>query len=166
MTDIFNKYDTDKNTRHSYGQFYVDLLTPLKEKRVNIFEVGYHTGGSAAFFADFCPNSRVRSIDVKQCKPPSNKRIRLDIISIHDIQPSYFKGFPVDIAVDDGSHILEDQLRFVEVVYPAMRKGGVIVIEDIQDISDVGEFARWPFQIIDLRGAKGRYDDVLLMCTR
>lgn len=164
MKDIFEGYDTDKNTKHSYGEFYYKLLTPLKEKRINIFEVGYFKGASAAFFADYCTKARVRSIDIGECPQPPNKRIRLNIMSIHDIPRGYFKGFPIDIAIDDGSHKLEDQIKFVEVVYPAMREGGVIVIEDLQDISHVGAFSRWPFEVIDLRHVKDRYDDILLVC--
>jgi cephalosporin hydroxylase len=162
----FTGYDTDKNTTHSYGMFYDIILSPFKDKEVNIFECGYYTGGSAHLFADYLPHANIRSIDINEAPEPTNPRIRFDIISIKDLTPDYFNDFPVDIAIDDGSHKLEDQLQFVKLLYPAMRSGGIIVLEDIQDIEHTKAFNEWPIEVVDLRYKKFRYDDIILVIKK
>jgi hypothetical protein len=105
-------------------------------------------------------------IDINCCVPPPAGRTILELQNIWDIDTDYFKDFPIDIAIDDGSHLLEDQVRFVKIVYPALRKGGIMVIEDIQNIAThkfVFDCLGIPFEVIDLRDRIGRYDDVLLI---
>ena len=71
----------------------------------------------------------------------------------------------VDIVIDDGSHILDEQLSSFLAIAPRLKSGGLYIIEDI-----------WPFenalrlqqeipgsQIIDRRSVIGRLDDVLLV---
>ena len=73
-----------------------------------------------------------------------------------------------DFAIDDGPHSLASQQRFLELYLPLLNDGGIAVIEDIQDYSRfdsltalVGE--DYTYEIVDLRGVKGRYDDLMLV---
>jgi hypothetical protein len=70
------------------------------------------------------------------------------------------------IAIDDGSHLVEDQIAFIERVWPAIKKGGLMIIEDIFDIWHIKEnFAKVniPYEVIDLRDESGYPDSVLLI---
>jgi hypothetical protein len=74
------------------------------------------------------------------------------------------------VAIDDGPHTIESQVLFLEKYIPLMKRGGVMVIEDIQDVGyvnilleSVPAFLRPNVRIIDLRSVKGRWDDLMFV---
>jgi hypothetical protein len=74
----------------------------------------------------------------------------------------------IDFAIDDGPHSLASQQRFLELYLPLLNDGGIAVIEDIQDYSWFDSLTLmvsedYAYEIIDLRGVKGRYDDLMLI---
>jgi hypothetical protein len=160
-------YWSDKGTLHKYLPIYERLFAPLRDKELNIFEVGYQHGGSAKLWERYFSKAIIKSIDIDTCVPsPQSSRIILEIADVRKLTSEYFANFIPDIAIDDGSHILEEQMHFISIVYPVLKPGGLLIIEDIQNInSQVGVFvySGYPFDIIDLRSEGGRYDDVLLI---
>jgi hypothetical protein len=76
-----------------------------------------------------------------------------------------------DIIIDDGPHTLESMCFFVKHFSYKVRSGGLLIIEDIQDIRWIPEiidnipdkFKNGPIQIYDLRHVKDRWDDILLI---
>jgi hypothetical protein len=169
---------TDKQTLHSYGPVYEQLLSPLKGKNATVLEVGVQLGGSLLLWHDFLPDSVVIGLDNKDAIDPSIMP-RMDplrcavlfmdaydndtISKVKQLAPN-----GIDFAIDDGPHSLASQQRFLELYLPLLNDGGIAVIEDIQDYSWfdsltplVGE--EFTYEIIDLRGAKGRYDDLMLV---
>ena len=167
LIDIATKYKcTDKGTLHSYLDVYDELFSPFRDKSVNVFEVGYRENGSSEMFADYFCKGIIRAIDINKKIPrPQHPRITLDIISIRNLRKDYFNNFIPDIAIDDGSHELEEQLIFVKLLFPIVRRGGILIVEDVQDINKLDGFKElgFPFDVVDLRDKKGRYDDVLLV---
>jgi hypothetical protein len=164
--DVEGFYYSDKGMGHCYLSIYEELFAPYRHKNINLFEVGYLHGGSATLWEKYFSKANIRMIDISSCVPPPTGRTILELQNIWDIDTDYFKDFPIDIAIDDGSHLLEDQIRFVKIVYPALREGGVMIVEDIQNIDKqkiVFELLDIPFSVIDLRDKAGRYDDVLLI---
>ena len=78
------------------------------------------------------------------------------------------EDFKPDIAIDDGSHNLEDQIIFVKKVYPHLREYGYLIVEDIQDWDKaVYEFDKLGliFHAVDIRDV-GVYDDVFIYFTK
>ena len=159
-------YYTDKGVIHNYLDTYDKLFTPYRFKRVNIFEVGYQHGGSCKLWERYFPEAMIRSIDIDNCVPePVSSRIRVDIMDANDLTADYFSDFPPDIAIDDGSHLIDDQLRFAKMMLPVINPGGLLIVEDIQNLAkDKRKFKRLghPFMVVDLRKS-GRYDDVLII---
>ena len=79
-----------------------------------------------------------------------------------------FMSNGIDFAIDDGPHSLASQQRFLELYLPLLNDGGIAVIEDIQDYSWFDSLIPlvsedYTYEIIDLRGVKGRYDDLMLV---
>ena len=169
---------TDKQTLHSYGPVYEQLLSPMKGKNATVLEVGVQLGGSLLLWHDFLPDSVVIGLDNKDAIDPSIMP-RMDplrcavlfmdaydngtISKVKQLAPN-----GIDFAIDDGPHSLASQQRFLELYLPLLNDGGIAVIEDIQDYSWfdsltplVGE--EFTYEIIDLRGVKGRYDDLMLV---
>ena len=158
---------TDKGWLHNYLPFYNNLFAPYRDLEINIFEVGYLNGGSCQLWERYFSKAKIKSIDVNPCTPPPvSDRIILELRDIRSVTAEYFADFIPDIAIDDGSHLLEDQLYFVKIVYPVLRKGGLLIVEDIQNVKGhkfVFETLGIPFEIVDLRGEGGSYDDVILL---
>lgn len=158
---------SDKGWTHSYLPSYDKLFTPFRDLEINIFEVGYLHGGSSELWAKYFSKARIKTIDIDPCVPaPYSDRIILELRDMNKTTAEYFKDFPPDIAIDDGSHLLEDQLYFVKTVYPVLSKGGLLIVEDIQNIAAhkrIFEYLGIPFEVFDLRNTKSRYDDVFLL---
>jgi len=152
---------------HSYLPYYDELFASYRHKEINIFEVGYFHGGSAILWSKYFSKAQIRFIDVDSCVPLLDiDRVTVELMSIRDTDESYFRDFPLDIAIDDGSHLLEDQLYFVKTIYPVLREGGILVVEDIANIDTqrvAFDALGIPYEIVDLRHNIGRYDDVLLI---
>ena len=180
LNKIDDLFLTDKGSIHNYLQVYDNLFAPIRRNTVNIFEVGYQYGGSAVLWQRYFMYANIRSIDIKRWEPTGDRddlrlynkfiepqgRIRLDFIDINNLPKEYFKDFTPDIAIDDGSHLLHDQITFINLVYPFLNPGGIMIVEDISNIdlqrSDF-EKTGYEFEVIDLRKDTGLFDDVLLI---
>jgi hypothetical protein len=157
-------YPTDKEYTHHYLDTYDKLFDGLQNKELNIFECGYGDGGSCKLWEDYFPKAQIRAIDIEKRDhvwskdgvdfPVHSDRVRLDYINLYDLPLTYFDKFPPDIAIDDSSHILSDQIVFIKTVWPVLKKGGLMIVEDIQDIENdkvVFNGLKIPYEIVDLR---------------
>jgi len=176
LFDIWQEdgYMTDKHSTHHYFTIYDPLFSPFKHRPIGLFEVGTNTGGSTILWDKYFdhPGARIRSIDiidVPESHKEYTKRVRLDIIDINELTISYFEYFPVDIAIDDGSHILSEQVAFVKLLYPILRTGGLLIIEDVNDIEKTTEAMKelnYPFYIVNFNPIDNWYDSVLFIFTK
>jgi len=83
-----------------------------------------------------------------------------------DFSADEFKDNPPNIIIDDASHILEHQLKMVEICYPQLHPGGMLIIEDVNDIMHTKsrfDSLGIPFKLYDRRFIKNRWDDVLIV---
>lgn len=166
-----NQYPTDKEHLHHYLDTYDQLFSPYRFLGVNILEIGYLDGGSLNLWEDYFPYAQIRGIDItdqfRQDKgvPFKTDRVKLEIKDSMTLNADYFKDFPPDIVIDDGCHICTYQHHTVRVIYPVLRAGGILVIEDfgspemlLKGFEDIG----YPFEVIDLRHY-GKHDNMLLV---
>jgi len=169
-------YPTDKEYTHHYLDTYDKLFALLQKKKINIFECGYGDGGSCKLWEDYFSKAQIRSIDIEKRDyvwsnggkdfPVHSNRVRLDYIDFNNLPPSYFDDFPVDIAIEDGSHYVAEQILFINLMYPLLRKGGMVIIEDIYNIDEDKKYfdeLKMPFEVVDLRNINSRSDNVLLI---
>jgi len=164
----FELFPTDKETVHSYLDKYEQLFSKFKNEKINIFELGVQYGGSLKLWSNYFNNAKIIGYDINLTLKPFmiNNRCEYKLRNLYDIKPDEFKNNPLTIAIDDGSHILKDQIHFIKIIYPQIVDGGLLIVEDIQDIDNqMNEFVKLkiPFIVIDLRHIKNRYDDVLLI---
>lgn len=181
---IIKKYgNTDKDSVHSYIEPYERLLSPFKNKPCNLLEIGVQFGGSAIMWHDYLPQSQLYLLDVrdaimhriaKSMQPNRWHFYVTDAYSLEMVstmQQECPKGF--DIIIDDGPHTLESQIFVLTSYLPLLNKGGVLIIEDIQQFYHVAVLKKYvplssefQIEVIDLRNKKGRYDDVLFVVKR
>jgi predicted O-methyltransferase YrrM len=113
----------------------------------NIFELGIYEGGSAALLALMFRPRRLVAIDLdtsrghmlgdflaahdlsESVRPyfgvDQADRLRLDEIVTHE-----FASEPLDLVIDDASHLLEPTTASFNFLFPRLRPGGLFVIED------------------------------------
>ncbi len=158
-------YHTDKTTDHSYGPTYDKIFALYRDKEFKLVEVGYRDGGSLSLWEDYFPKAQILGIDitnehrVKTGVLFKTDRVRLIVEDINNMTSADFEGF--SIAIDDGSHQIDDQLTFVKIMLPVVK--GLIIIEDV-NFSRVERFKELgECEIVDLRAVKNQHDDVLVI---
>ena len=201
LREIIAKYDinghekdggTDKDTFHSYIELYEELLAPFLDKAITLVEIGIQYGGSMLLWQDYLPNAQFVFVDnVNSIHPkildhldPSRTSLLFQDayseISANAVSRIADSGLPggIDFIIDDGPHTLQSQIDFLRLYLPLLNKGGVAVIEDVQDVqwfpyleweveNASSEFAReFTFERVDLRHVKGRYDDLVFVVKR
>jgi len=158
-------YQTDKQTAHNYLDVYDELFAPYKDKEIGVFEVGYSFGGSIKLWEDYFTKANIYCIDIAYVGLPfHNERVKVYMKDINNLTADFFDA-PIDIAIDDGSHFVKDQIAFIRLMWPIVRKGGLLIIEDVHNLEDNLKYfleLKIDFDIADLR-ANGRHDNVLLI---
>ncbi|HUX56052.1 MAG TPA: class I SAM-dependent methyltransferase [Bacteroidales bacterium] len=171
-----NKIDggiiSEKGTLHGYLPLYDKLFYPYRLKEINFFEIGFWRGASCKLMELYFPKAVIKYIDSDRSQSLNmqftftDPRVLFEYKDSRDLTRDYFNDFLPDIAIDDGSHYVADQVHFIRTAYPVIRPGGLLIVEDIQNIdSSKIEFDRIgiPYELIDFRPESGRWDDVLLI---
>jgi hypothetical protein len=121
----------------SYLSVYEDIFFRLRDKKVNLLEVGIQNGGSLETWATyFCNANLLIGCDIdERCN-----QLRYDAKHIHVVVGDVNHSITLqrildicqnfDIVIDDGSHqsndILETFFRYFQLINP----GGIYVVED------------------------------------
>jgi len=163
----------DKGSTHSYIDQYEILLAPYRQKEDCVFmEIGLAQGLSIAMFREYfgLPTQKVIGVDhsmVFDTAPHTEKGtmlIKADATRMGFI--IMLNGQTFDVVIDDASHMAQDQETTFKMLKLFMRPGGIYIIEDILALEpERPRFTKLHdnCQIIDLRGVKGRFDDVLIV---
>jgi len=132
-------------------QNYVEVFSAAEPR--NMLEFGIFQGGSPALFSLWFELEKFVGIDV--CPPIKEfddfcsthaigKRIRsyygvsqTDERRINEIMRVEFGETPLDVVIDDASHLYGATRRAFEIAFPYLRPGGTYVIED-------WGWAHWP----------------------
>ena len=148
LDELFSYYGSDKANNisktkkkgHGFSKFYKNELNHLKEKKINILEIGSYSGASAASFVKFYKNSSIYCIDINISNFIfSSKNIHVFGLDINNeiqldktLKSIYLKSNPkfFDIIIDDGSHNLSDILFSFKNLFKYVKKGGTYIIED------------------------------------
>lgn len=136
---------TDKADPHTYIQnFYDKEFSKYQDEKIDFLEIGVMSGGSLLLWSEYFsnPNSIVGVDCTDEYLHPTCRDI--DGVTYH-FNDAYEKDFvkkleKFDIVIDDGQHTLESQVQCLEMYLPKLKKGGVLVIEDIQNINHFDTF--------------------------
>ena len=176
MDDIFTKVGTDKNTTHSYLEAYERLFEPRRHDPVRVLEIGVFSGASLNAWAEYFdnPESKIVGLDITTqhiTHDLSNPKIKMMILDATKADEITFIEGDFDIIIDDGSHILRDQVISFKLLNSRIRDGGVYIIEDVYNMENaevlmaVGTAMGWNAELVDTRHIKGRYDDIMVIYT-
>lgn len=183
LQEIWNRLPTksDKGNVHSYLPIYEEVLSPYRHTASNVLEIGLFNGASLPIWDEYFTSAAIHGIDCDE-QPhggladlrPSIASFKYNIVignaeSNEDIA-KHFAGMKFDVIIEDAGHDLAQQIKIYKTLKPYMAKGGIYIIEDVQDIdSTISIFENLDHEkdvrILDLRESKKRYDDVLVILT-
>lgn len=156
---------------HTYAQFYDLLFAKWRTLPIDFLEIGINKGGSLKMWREFFTSAEtITGFDIQPSFDPftPSEMIETHILNAHDEQQvvGAIGDQTFDIIIDDGPHEAESQVAMYHQYKHRVKKGGLYVVEDVQDIAGQWELfnALEPKPtIIDRRWRNGQYDDVLLV---
>lgn len=149
LGEYFEKHGSDKSTHHDYHEVYGSLLD--RRKPLRILEIGLGTnnlafqsnmglggrpGASLRAFRDWAPQAEIQGADVDRGILFQEERIKTyfvdqtDSSSLRALSNQVGSGF--DLIIDDGLHLPHANFNTIEVLFPLLKVGGTMVIEDIE----------------------------------
>ncbi|MCP4467933.1 MAG: class I SAM-dependent methyltransferase [Halieaceae bacterium] len=126
--------------------FYAELASDLGPGS-NIVELGIRWGASTAFLAVLFEPRLLSAFEIAEkasdnfdqflASHPIASRVRAhfncdqaDAIKLTNILRQDFEQEPLDLVIDDASHLLGPTLTSFNILFPRLRPGGIFVIED------------------------------------
>jgi|SRR5690349_18582764 len=169
-SELLELHRSDKVSAHSYGPLYDKLFPPFQYYALNVLEIGILHGCSLRAWRDYFKNATIIGID----NHPSRLITDIRIESRHVDTTDRDRFMEVcgelpqfEIIIDDGSHVFNEQLFALAVLWPKLRPGGIYIVEDIPDIKYLELFACFPNATLhDLREVKGQQDDLVAVMRK
>jgi len=173
---------SDKGTLHDYiNGYYSNEFTNNRLNSLNIVEIGVRRGDSLNLLSKWFINSKITGIDngyemykndLDFVSTIPNTTLILDT-AYSDETINKFEDNSIDYLIDDGPHTIETQIISIQKWLKKVKKGGTLIIEDIQDWDNEKKFfdnecnlLGISYECIDLRKNKNRYDDVLIIIKK
>ena len=133
LFNIGKKYPTSKNIT-GFIEIYEFYFNQLKEKDINILEIGIDNGDSLRLWRDYFTRANICGLDIDKKKFSINDveifcGDQSDIEFLSTIVKKYKK---FDIIIDDGSHISKHIIDSFNYLFDYLNDEGLYVIEDLQ----------------------------------
>ena len=154
LSAIFTRCGTDK-VINGYAGLYEALFSRGRHEIRRVLEIGigtmipgapssmvgfapegYKPGASLRAWREFFPNATIYGADIQPDTQFSDEE-RIVTVLCDSSDPdqvkklmSTFNNEQFDIIIDDGSHILANQLKTLRNLYPFLKSGGFYIVED------------------------------------
>jgi hypothetical protein len=122
----------------SYLDVYDRVLWHLRNKPINVLEIGVLNGGSLEIWDKYFPNVlKILGIDVNplcaelQYESSKIKVLIGDAASEQTREVIALESNSFSLIVDDGSHQSQDVIKTFASLFPLLDSGGVYVVEDL-----------------------------------
>lgn len=129
----------------NFANRYLSLTEEFQNCRM--VEVGVDQGGSTSFFLKLFRPENLLAIELSDtpvdsvmnflAKHDREKKVGIhwgvdqsDPVRVPELVEATFAGQPLDLVVDDASHLLKPTTATFEMLFPRLRSGGLYVIED------------------------------------
>ena len=150
----------------------------MGRKVKRLLEIGVCTGASLRMWEEFLPETEIYGLDivpeVVRDTKFETRRVKLKLCdasnadsllsAMREINGSF------DIIIDDGSHIVKDQIIAANTLIPFLEWNGTYIIEDVQDgtAAEVSLGINYPTRVIHPTSqiAPHRGDDCLIIAWR
>jgi len=124
-----------------YFDIYQKHFSKFVGREVHVVEIGIYSGGSLPMWRQyFGDHSHIYGVDIEEaCRSYESDRIKVMIGDQADrsFWAEFKKAVPIiDIVIDDGGHLAEQQLVTMEELLPHLSPGGVYLCEDITTVNN------------------------------
>ena len=144
LTELFRLYGASCKSKW-YIELYDTIERLLHNKEVNcIVEFGTASGSSARALSDKWPSSTIYTIDINSAnqlifkKHPQIVPIAADQSNIDDLTRIANILPPIDLVIDDGSHMSSDIRKALQVFSSKLKSDFIYVIEDCDSVGNPG----------------------------
>lgn len=117
-----------------YFPIYDSYFEKIQNQPINLLEIGVDRGGSLFTWKEYFPKALIVGIDNNsKCKEFEDDNIK---VFIGDQADSDFlksvnrQAGPFDIIIDDGGHMMYQQITSFKTLFPLLTKEGYYIIED------------------------------------
>ena len=155
LTVMAEKYGSDKcpSILHSYTPVYNNLFKDIRNTTKSVLEIGigyfemmseivgetYKPGASLRMWRDYFPNANIYSCDIVEEVIFQDERIRTWLgnqrqpASLENLIKNIQETGPetIDVIIDDGSHLITDQVISFITLWKHLSPGGLYIIEDV-----------------------------------
>lgn len=135
-------FGTDKENCHFYTQHYQRHFHSLRKKKLSILEIGVggyelprEGGNSLRMWKTYFRKANIFGIDLHDKSFHDEPRIKTFQGSQVDedfLRKLMAKIGPVDIIIDDGSHMNEHVIESFKILFPLLAPNGIYAVEDLQ----------------------------------
>jgi methyltransferase family protein len=119
-----------------YFEIYDRHLKHLRDKKINILEIGIAHGGSLEMWNNyFKGNATIYAVDINpECKKFETDNVKIFIGSQED--ESFLKMLkktipPIDVLIDDGGHYMKQQIVTFNNLFDHVTENGIYICEDL-----------------------------------
>ena len=133
LKEIGKKFPTNKND-YGFLDIYEKYFEKLRNKKLNILEIGVDKGDSLRLWKEYFINSKICGIDIDKkdfviqdveiIQGDQNDKILLD-----ELAKKYGK---FDIIIDDGSHVSKHIINSFNLLFDHLSQDGLYIVEDLQ----------------------------------
>jgi cephalosporin hydroxylase len=119
-----------------YFDIYDRHFSPYRNRPVTILEFGVSHGGSLQMWKEyFGPKARIFGVDIDpRCRELGEDQIEIIIGDQEDrefLASLRERVGRIDVVIEDGGHTMTQQINTFEEIWPAVKNGGVFLIEDL-----------------------------------
>ncbi len=159
LCEIFTSYGSDKGDNHNYSTFYNHVFSPIKDKNINLFELGLSIhngdialapGSSLLGFRDYFSKAELYGADI-DLKSLIHEQSRIKTYFVDQTDPDLIRDLwnhpdlydtEFDIIIEDGLHTFDANKVFFENSIHKLKNGGIYIIEDIKN-NEIPQFKEW-----------------------
>ena len=150
-----SKKDNRRIKAHGYSKFYEKIFLELKDKKINILEIGSFYGNASAAMFFYFKNANIFGADINpDMFNFTSKRIKnffVNSSSVSSIQKNMLdKKIEYKIIIEDASHMLKDQIISLFHLFPILESGGYFIVEEL-DFPETREDMRTGQEFPDLK---------------
>jgi len=137
LNELASQFGTDKRENmHDYARFYDQHFSHLKDESFNLLEIGVSTGRSLLMWEKYFKKATIYGID-NDLKWIRSDKDRIKVLFGDQLDFKFLDQLIKDvneftIIIDDGGHLMEQQIATFEHMFPLLSNKGIYVIEDLQ----------------------------------
>lgn len=138
LQEIGIKHNTDKATLHFFLDGYEKFLISCDIQVKVLVEMGIWEGGSLRMWSEYFPYAEVIGLDFDAAKCFSEDNIKCYVADQNRPETilDALVGKDVDLFIDDGGHMMTQQIDTFNTVWPTLKKGAVYILEDLHTSYD------------------------------